>query len=159
MHIFRTRGIPELVRMLQSRIVVIVHYAVSTLHNLLVYVEESKTEIISCGGLEGLVPHLNSKDPKLQAHVADCLYFLLLDQPQCKQSFLSLQGPHYLVSILQSNTNYVKLIYAVVRCIRSISTCAQNKASLISLGYFFFFNLLKNYRWFGSLTSNLGNRI
>lgn len=137
MHIFRTRGIPELVRMLQSRIDVVVHYAVTTLHNLLVYVDDTKTEIISCGGLEGLIPHLDSKNSKLQALVADCLYFLLLDQPQCKQSFLSLQGPRYLISILQNNPTYIKLIYAVVRCIRSISTCVQNKASLISLGLHF----------------------
>lgn len=101
--------------MLQSGVDVVIHYAVTTLHNLLLYVDDAKNEIIACGGLEALVPHLNSTNPKLQALVADCLYFLLLDQPQCKQTFLSLQGPRYLVSILTSNTSYIKLIYAVVR--------------------------------------------
>lgn len=66
--------------------------------------------------------------------VADSLYFLLLDRPQCKLTFLSLQGPRYLVEILNTETNYIKLIYAVVRCIRSISTCRQNKASLTAIG-------------------------
>lgn len=66
--------------------------------------------------------------------MADSIYFLLLDRPDCKQSFLSLQGTRALVAILNSETAYVKLIYAVVRCIRSISTDPQNKASLIGLG-------------------------
>lgn len=69
--------------------------------------------------------------------VADSLYFLLLDRPQCKLTFLSLQGPRYLVEILNTETNYIKLIYAVVRCIRSISTCRQNKASLTAIGNLF----------------------
>uniref|UniRef100_A0A915E436 Armadillo segment polarity protein n=1 Tax=Ditylenchus dipsaci TaxID=166011 RepID=A0A915E436_9BILA len=131
MHIFRSGGIAELIRMLHSRIEVVVHYAVTTLHNLLLYIEQAKNEIIAC---EAFIPHLGSSNAKLQALVADCLYIMLLDMPQCKQTFLSLQGPRFLVNILQSNPSYVKLVYAVVRCIRSISTDVQSKASLISIG-------------------------
>lgn len=133
-HIFRSGGIAELVRMLRSPVDIVVHYAVTTLHNLLLYLENAKQDIIACGGLEAYVPLLKSRNQKLQALVADSIYFLLLDRPQCKMTFLSLQGPHLLVNILNSGTTYTKLVYAVVRCIRSISTCPQNKASLISLG-------------------------
>uniref|UniRef100_A0A914I6N0 Uncharacterized protein n=1 Tax=Globodera rostochiensis TaxID=31243 RepID=A0A914I6N0_GLORO len=141
-HIFRSGGIAELVRMLRCPILSIIHYAVTTLHHLLVYVEMAKEEAIVCGALEALVPLLapqtaipqSGPNPKLQAMVADSLYFLLLDNLQCKLTFLSLQGPRYLVEILKSNSVYVKLFYAVVRCIRSISTCSENKASLIAIG-------------------------
>jgi junction plakoglobin len=133
-HIFRSGGIAELVRMLRCPIDIVVHYAVTTLHNLLLYLESAKQDTIACGGLEALVPLLKARNPKLQALVADSIYFLLLDRPQCKMTFLSLQGPQLLVNILNSGTTYIKLIYAVVRCIRSISTCPQNKASLISIG-------------------------
>ena len=57
-----------------------------------------------------------------------------MDQPQCKNTFLSLQGPRYLVEILRTESNYIKLLYAVVRCIRSISTHDENKAMLIAIG-------------------------
>lgn len=66
--------------------------------------------------------------------VADCLYFLLLDNPQCKLTFLSLSGPPLLINILKARTGYDKLIYAVIRCIRSISTCPRNKACIIKEG-------------------------
>ena len=141
-HIFRNGGIAELIRMLRCPILPIINYAVTTLHHLLVYIETAKAEAIACGGLEALVPLLapqtvipqSGPNPKLQAMVADSLYILLLDQPQCKMTFLSLQGPRYLVEILKTDTYYAKLIYAVVRCIRSISTCSSNKASLIAIG-------------------------
>lgn len=69
MHIFRSGGIPGLICMLQSRIESIIHYAVTTLHNLLLYVSNAKNEIIACGGLEAFVPLLCAINPKLQALV------------------------------------------------------------------------------------------
>jgi hypothetical protein len=131
--IFRSGGIAELVRMLRSHIDSVVHYAITTLHNLLLYIENAKQETIACGGLEALVPLLRSPNQKLQALVADSLYFLLIDRPECKTHFLSLQGPLYLVNILGNYRGYMKLLYAVIRCIRSISTSIENKASLINL--------------------------
>jgi len=56
--------------MLQSNSIRIVHYAVTTLHNLLLYVEMAKEEIIACGGLVAFVPHLRSRNNKLQALVS-----------------------------------------------------------------------------------------
>uniref|UniRef100_A0A914KT87 Armadillo segment polarity protein n=1 Tax=Meloidogyne incognita TaxID=6306 RepID=A0A914KT87_MELIC len=141
-YIFRSGGIAELVRLLRCPIASVINYATTTLHHLLVYVEQSKQEAIACGALEAFVPLLapqtvipqSGPNPKLQAMVADSLYFLLLDQPQCKNTFLSLQGPRYLVEILRTESNYIKLLYAVVRCIRSISTHDENKAMLIAIG-------------------------
>uniref|UniRef100_A0A0N4ZV52 Armadillo segment polarity protein n=1 Tax=Parastrongyloides trichosuri TaxID=131310 RepID=A0A0N4ZV52_PARTI len=134
MHIFRSGGIPELVRMLTWPIEQVVHYAVTTLHNLLLYLESSKQEILACGGLEALTPHLRSSNVKLQALVADSIYFLVLDRPYTKQLFLSLQGPVALIDILKTPTNYTKLYATVIRVIRSISTCPLTKSTLIQLG-------------------------
>uniref|UniRef100_A0AC34Q7M4 Uncharacterized protein n=1 Tax=Panagrolaimus sp. JU765 TaxID=591449 RepID=A0AC34Q7M4_9BILA len=128
--IFRSGGIPELIRMLRSRVEAIVHYAVTTLHNLLRYVETAKDEIIHHGGLEALTPLLTASNSRLQALVADSLYFLLFEHPYCKNAFLALGGPKVLVEILMTTT-YQKLIYAVIRCIRSISVSTESKANLI----------------------------
>lgn len=72
-------------------------YAVNTLHNLLLYLEPAKEDIIALGGLEALVPLLAEENPKLQAMTADSLYLILLDRPHCKQSFLTCNGPALLV--------------------------------------------------------------
>uniref|UniRef100_A0A0N5BTA9 Armadillo segment polarity protein n=1 Tax=Strongyloides papillosus TaxID=174720 RepID=A0A0N5BTA9_STREA len=146
MHIFRSGGIPELVRMLTWPIEQVVHYAVTTLHNLLLFLESSKQEILACGGLEALTPHLRSSNVKLQALVADSIYFLVLDRPYTKQLFLSLQGPVALIDILKTPTNYTKLYATVIRVIRSISTCPLTKTALIQLGALetLHFHLVKN---------------
>lgn len=76
-HIFRSGGIAELVRMLRCPILSVIHYAVTTLHHLLVYVDMAKEEAIACGALEALVPLLapqtaipqSGPNPKLQAMV------------------------------------------------------------------------------------------
>ncbi|KAK6043677.1 hypothetical protein COOONC_18818 [Cooperia oncophora] len=56
------------------------------------------------------------------------------DDPQSKIVFLSLGGPQTLVHILNNYSQYPKLMYTVIRCIRSLSVCQQNKAALTSLG-------------------------
>jgi hypothetical protein len=97
LHIFRTGGIAELIRMLGSHDEAVRKYAVNTLHNLLLYLEPAKEDIIALGGLEALVPLLAEENPKLQAMTADSLYLILLDRPRCKQSFLACNGPALLV--------------------------------------------------------------
>lgn len=133
LHIFRSGGIAELIRMLGSRDESVRKYAVTTLHNLLLYLEPAKEDIIALGGLEALVPLLMEENPKLQAMTADCIYLIMLDRPACKQSFLACNGPSLLVSVLTSRTGYFKLIYAVARCIRSVSTDQDNKIALVSM--------------------------
>ncbi|VDN40677.1 unnamed protein product [Gongylonema pulchrum] len=113
MHIFRSGGIPELVRMLGIPV---------------------DAETRACGGLEAMAPLLHENNPRFLALLADSLYLLLLDHPQSKLSFLSLGGPSALIVLLNTHRHYPKLIYTVVRCIRAISVCPQNKTALISLG-------------------------
>lgn len=69
MHIFRSGGIAELIRMLYSGIESTVHYAVTTLHNLLLHVVDAKNEIIVNNGLQAFVPLLAAHNSKLQALV------------------------------------------------------------------------------------------
>ncbi|KHN84342.1 Protein humpback-2 [Toxocara canis] len=134
MHLFRSGGIPELVRMLGVPVDAVRHYAITTIHNLLLYMESAKQETRACGGLEAMTPLLREKNPRFLALLVDSLYLLVLDHPQSKLSFLSLSGPSLLFALLDSHRSYPKLVYTVVRCIRAISVCPQNKAALISLG-------------------------
>ncbi|CAI4221795.1 unnamed protein product [Auanema sp. JU1783] len=134
MHIFRSGGLAELIRMLSCKIESVVHYAVMTLRNLLMYVEPVKVQARNLGAVEALVPLLYRNNPKLLAQVSDSLYILLLDDPQSKLTFLSLGGPKILVYIMKNYSEHRKLMYTVIRCIRALSVCPQNKSALVSLG-------------------------
>ncbi|KAK6042952.1 Armadillo/beta-catenin-like repeat protein, partial [Cooperia oncophora] len=134
MQIFRSGGLAELIRMLYCPVETVVQYAVTTLRNLLMHVDTVKAQARVLGAIEALAPLLLRNNWKFLALVADSLYFLLLDDPQSKIVFLSLGGPQTLVHILNNYSQYPKLMYTVIRCIRSLSVCQQNKAALISLG-------------------------
>ncbi|CAI2292429.1 unnamed protein product [Caenorhabditis sp. 36 PRJEB53466] len=134
MLIFRSGGLAEIIRMLYDSLESVVHYAVTTLRNLLMHVEASKAQARALNAVEALTPHLHKINPKLLAQVADSLYFLLIDDVHSKELFLSLSGPQILVAILREYSSHRKLIYTVVRCIRSLSVCPRNKSALISLG-------------------------
>uniref|UniRef100_A0A8R1DM95 Armadillo segment polarity protein n=1 Tax=Caenorhabditis japonica TaxID=281687 RepID=A0A8R1DM95_CAEJA len=134
MLIFRSGGLAEIIRMLYDSLESVVHYAVTTLRNLLMHVEASKAQARVLNAVEALTPHLHKTNPKLLAQVADSLYFLLIDDVPSKELFLSLSGPQILVAILREFSDYRKLIYTVIRCIRSLSVCTRNKPALISLG-------------------------
>ncbi|UMM15250.1 hypothetical protein L5515_002752 [Caenorhabditis briggsae] len=132
--IFRSGGLAAIIRMLYDPLESVYHYAVTTLRNLLMHVSESRGQARALNAVEALVPHLHKTNPKLLAQVADALYFLLIDDAQAKISFLSLLGPQLLVTILKEHSDHRKLVYTVVRCIRSLSVCPSNKPALISLG-------------------------
>ncbi|VDP17878.1 unnamed protein product [Heligmosomoides polygyrus] len=134
MQIFRSGGLAELIRMLYCSVETVVQYAVTTLRNLLMHVDTVKAQARILGAIEALAPLLLRNNWKFLALVADSLYFLLLDDPQSKIVFLSLGGPQTLVHILNNYSQYPKLMYTVIRCVRSLSVCQQNKAALISLG-------------------------
>uniref|UniRef100_A0A915Q475 Uncharacterized protein n=1 Tax=Setaria digitata TaxID=48799 RepID=A0A915Q475_9BILA len=134
MQIFRSGGIPELVVMLGVPLDAVRHYAITTLHNLLLFMDYAKEETRACGGLEAMTPLLRENNPRFLALLADSLYLLLLDNPQSKLSFLSLSGPPSLIDLLDSHRHHPKLIYTVIRCIRALSVCPQNKVAFISLG-------------------------
>ncbi|WKX90845.1 hypothetical protein Q1695_009584 [Nippostrongylus brasiliensis] len=134
MQIFRSGGLAELIRMLYCTVETVVQYAVTTLRNLLMHVDTVKAQARVLGAIEALAPLLLKTNWKFLALVADSIYFLLLDDPQSKIVFLSLGGPQTLVHILNNYGQYPKLMYTVIRCVRSLSVCQQNKAALISLG-------------------------
>ena len=136
LHIFRSGGIAELIRKLSSPEESVRRYAVTTLHNLLLYLENSKEEIIALGGLKAFLPLLLEQNAKLQAMTADCVYLVLLDRPDCKQAFFAANGPSYLVNVLKTHSGaggYFKLVYAIARCVRSVSVEQNNKVALVSM--------------------------
>ncbi|CAI5437655.1 unnamed protein product [Caenorhabditis angaria] len=132
--IFRSGGLAEIIRMLYDPHESVVHYAVTTLRNLLMHVDAAKPQARALNAIEALTPHLHKSNPKLLAQVADSLYFLLIDDIPSKELFLSLSGPQILVTILRAYPEHRKLMYTVIRCIRSLSVCPRNKPALISLG-------------------------
>ncbi|CAD5209009.1 unnamed protein product [Bursaphelenchus xylophilus] len=132
--IFRSGGIKELVRMLGSPNDGVRRYAVQTLHKLLQYVENAKEDVISCRGLEAFIPLLGLDKVQVQALVADCCFYLLHERPHCKSVFFEYDGNNYLVKILRTSSNYLKAVYAVLRCLLAVSTEANNKARLVDIG-------------------------
>ncbi|TKR62313.1 hypothetical protein L596_026295 [Steinernema carpocapsae] len=134
MLIFRTGGIPQLVAMLSSKSPDVVRYATNTLYNLLVHIEETRDEVTHHGGLPAFTRLLNNSNKRVQAMVADSLYWLMIDVPENKLHFLALQGPTILIKILNELPDWPQLVAAVVRCIKTISTCNQSKGSLIQNG-------------------------
>ncbi|KJH51148.1 Armadillo/beta-catenin-like repeat protein [Dictyocaulus viviparus] len=128
------RSIVSYPALIDALIKTVVQYAVTTLRNLLIHVDTVKAQARILGAIEALAPLLLKNNWKFLALVADSLYFLLLDDPQSKIVFLSLGGPQTLVQILNHYSDFSKLMYTVIRCIRSLSVCQQNKAALISLG-------------------------
>ncbi|CAD5206330.1 unnamed protein product [Bursaphelenchus okinawaensis] len=132
--IFRSGGIPALVRMLGSRDEAVGRYAVQTLHKLLQYVEPAKDEIIAERGLEAFVPLLLDSNVKVQALVADCCYYLLFERPICKERFYQLNGNELLLRILDTRYDYLKVIYPVLRCLNCVSTEPKNKEQLVEIG-------------------------
>ena len=83
-----------------------------------------------------MTPLLRERNARFLALIADSLYLVLLDHPQGKLLFLSLNGPSLLVNLLDTHRSYPKLVYTVVRSIRAVSVCRQSKIALISLGQF-----------------------
>ena len=61
-------------------------YAITTLHNLLLNYEESRTDIFLARGLEVMIQLLPFNNVKFQAIISDCLYILAHSHPECKVS-------------------------------------------------------------------------
>jgi junction plakoglobin len=87
MQIFRTGGIPALIRMLGSPIDPVVYYAITTLHNLIMYQDGAKSEVRKYAGVEAMVPLLTRDQEKFLAILADCLCLLAAQNQQSKVLF------------------------------------------------------------------------
>ena len=120
----------------------------TTLRNLLIYIPDVKIRARNLGAIDALSALLCRSNPKLLAQVVDSIFYLLSgkkkswnkiktkysDDPQSRLVFLARGGPQTLLMIMKSFPEQRKLLYTVIRCIRTLSVCPQNKAALISLG-------------------------
>ncbi|TMS23203.1 Junction plakoglobin [Larimichthys crocea] len=144
--IFKSGGIPALVRMLSSPMESVLFYAITTLHNLLLHQEGAKMAVRLADGLQRMVPLLNKSNPKFLAITTDCLQLLsygnqesklILTQPLSffshSSSSLPTGVPEGLVHIMKTY-NYEKLLWTTSRVLKVLSVCPSNKPAIVEAG-------------------------
>lgn len=131
--IFKSGGIPALVRMLSSPMESVLFYAITTLHNLLLYQEGAKMAVRLADGLQRMVPLLNKNNPKFLAITTDCLQLLTYGNQESKLIILANGGPDALVQIMR-NYNYEKLLWTTSRVLKVLSVCPSNKPAIVEAG-------------------------
>jgi hypothetical protein len=116
--LFKSGGIPALIRLLGSPIENIVYYALSTLHNLLMYEPQAKAQIHHYNGTRKMIELLGQyNNPKFLALVLDSLHILAFNNGEVKLVIQTSGGPTELVRIMRQ-TNYKKLIWTCVRLMK-----------------------------------------
>ncbi|XP_061578671.1 junction plakoglobin-like [Cololabis saira] len=131
--IFKSGGIPALVRMLSSPMESVLFYAITTLHNLLLHQEGAKMAVRLADGLQRMVPLLKKTNPKFLAITTDCLQLLSYGNQESKLIILANGGPEGLVSIMR-NYNYEKLLWTTSRVLKVLSVCPSNKPAIVEAG-------------------------
>uniref|UniRef100_A0A9L0RZL0 Junction plakoglobin n=1 Tax=Equus caballus TaxID=9796 RepID=A0A9L0RZL0_HORSE len=131
--IFKSGGIPALVRMLSSPVESVLFYAITTLHNLLLYQEGAKMAVRLADGLQKMVPLLNKNNPKFLAITTDCLQLLAYGNQESKLIILANGGPQVLVQIMR-NYSYEKLLWTTSRVLKVLSVCPSNKPAIVEAG-------------------------
>ncbi|KAM3622958.1 uncharacterized protein V6R79_005386 [Siganus canaliculatus] len=131
--IFKSGGIPALVRMLSSPMESVLFYAITTLHNLLLHQEGAKMAVRLADGLQRMVPLLNKSNPKFLAITTDCLQLLSYGNQESKLIILANRGPEGLVQIMRNNT-YEKLLWTTSRVLKVLSVCPSNKPAIVEAG-------------------------
>lgn len=151
--IFKSGGIPALVKLLSSPVESVLFYAITTLHNLLLHQEGSKMAVRLAGGLQKMVALLQRNNVKFLAIVTDCLQILAYGNQESKLIILASQGPMELVRILRSY-DYEKLLWTTSRVLKGIltyllllgtillnliffavlSVCSSNKPAIVEAG-------------------------
>lgn len=131
--IFKSGGIPALVKMLSSPIESVVFYAITTLHNLLLHQEGSKMAVRLAGGLQKMVALLAKDNVKFLAIDTDCLQILAYGNQESKLIILASGGPHELVRIMGAY-NYEKLLWTTSRVLKVLSVCQTNKPAIVEAG-------------------------
>lgn len=131
--IFKSGGIPALVRMLSSPMESVLFYAITTLHNLLLHQEGAKMAVRLADGLQRMVPLLKKSNPKFLAITTDCLQLLSYGNQESKLIILANGGPEGLVHIMQ-NYNYEKLLWTTSRVLKVLSVCPSNKPAIVEAG-------------------------
>ncbi|CAG0879006.1 unnamed protein product [Darwinula stevensoni] len=131
--IFKSGGIPALVKLLSSPVESVLFYAITTLHNLLLHQEGSKVAVRLAGGLQKMVALLQRNNVKFLAIVTDCLQILAYGNQESKLIILASQGPVELVRIMRSYT-YEKLLWTTSRVLKVLSVCSSNKPAIVEAG-------------------------
>uniref|UniRef100_A0A8B9JBV0 Junction plakoglobin n=1 Tax=Astyanax mexicanus TaxID=7994 RepID=A0A8B9JBV0_ASTMX len=131
--IFKSGGIPTLVRMLSSPMESVLFYSITTLHNLLLHQEGAKMAVRLADGLQRMVPLLKKTNPKFLAITTDCLQLLSYGNQESKLIILANNGPESLVFIMR-NYNYEKLLWTTSRVLKVLSVCPSNKPAIVDAG-------------------------
>uniref|UniRef100_A0A023F5L4 Armadillo segment polarity protein n=2 Tax=Triatoma infestans TaxID=30076 RepID=A0A023F5L4_TRIIF len=131
--IFKSGGIPALVKLLSSPVESVLFYAITTLHNLLLHQEGSKMAVRIAGGLQKMVVLLQRNNVKFLAIVTDCLQILAYGNQESKLIILASQGPLELVRIMRSY-DYEKLLWTTSRVLKVLSVCSSNKPAIVDAG-------------------------
>ncbi|XP_067118253.1 armadillo segment polarity protein-like [Centruroides vittatus] len=131
--IFKSGGIPALVKLLSSAVESVVCYAITTLHNLLLHQEGSKMAVRLAGGLQKMVVLLQRSNVKFLAIVTDCLQILAYGNQESKLIILASGGPAELVRIMRCYT-YEKLLWTTSRVLKVLSVCSSNKPAIVEAG-------------------------
>ncbi|CAL7950794.1 unnamed protein product [Xylocopa violacea] len=131
--IFKSGGIPALVKLLSSPMESVLFYAITTLHNLLLHQDGSKMAVRLAGGLQKMVALLQRDNVKFLAIVTDCLQILAYGNQESKLIILASQGPIELVRIMRSY-DYEKLLWTTSRALKVLSVCLSNKPVIVDAG-------------------------
>ncbi|KFU87040.1 Junction plakoglobin, partial [Chaetura pelagica] len=105
--IFKSGGIPALVRMLRYR--------------------------GAAGGPKRLAELSDKNNPKFLAITTDCLQLLAYGNQESKLIILANGGPQALVQIMRSY-NYEKLLWTTSRVLKVLSVCPSNKPAIVEAG-------------------------
>lgn len=119
--IFKSGGIPALIKLLGSPLESVLYYAITTLHNLLMYEPSAKAQVHHYNGTRKMVellssPH-SSKNPKFLAMVMDCLHILAFNNSEVKLVIQTSGGPQEIVRVMRM-FNYHKLTWTCVRLMK-----------------------------------------
>ncbi|CAG5987304.1 unnamed protein product [Menidia menidia] len=131
--IFKSGGIPALVRMLSSPIESVLFYAITTIHNLLLHQEGAKMAVRLADGVHKMVPLLKKTNPKFLAITTDCMQLLAYNNQESKLIILNNGGGEGLVHIMR-NYNYEKLLWTTSRVLKVLSVCPSNKPAIVEAG-------------------------
>lgn len=131
--IFEANVIPCLVKLLGFSMESVLFYAITTLHNLLLYQEGGKEAVRASGCIPKMVALLQKNNIKFLTICTDCLQILAFNHQPSKLEILKHGGPLHLIHIIKSY-DYEKLLWTATRVLKVLSVCSANKPVIIREG-------------------------
>nr|ABW79875.1 beta-catenin-like protein 1 [Schmidtea mediterranea] len=131
--IFEANVIPCLVKLLGFSMESVLFYAITTLHNLLLYQDGGKEAVRSSGCIPKMVALLQKNNIKFLTICTDCLQILAFNHQPSKLEILKHGGPLHLIHIIKSY-DYEKLLWTATRVLKVLSVCSANKPVIIREG-------------------------